>query len=76
MNALVAGEGKLKPVLSGHVYYRLRPTGAAQADQPVGQQRRDLAPTLRRGHVLRGQMGDWAVAARRCALDSRSMHFV
>jgi len=61
MNALVAGEGKLKPVLSGHVSRLRRLPGTAKADEPIGQQRRDLAPTLRRGHVLRGQMGDWAV---------------
>jgi hypothetical protein len=49
MNALVAGEGKLKPVLSGHVFQWLRPTGATKADQPIGEQRRDFAPTLRCG---------------------------
>jgi hypothetical protein len=54
MNALVAGEGKLKPVLSGH-----GAIGAAQADQPIGEQRGDLAPTLRRCHVLRGEVGNF-----------------
>jgi hypothetical protein len=58
MNALVAGEGKLKPVLSGQVCRLRRLPITAQADEPFGQQRRDLVPTLFRGHVLRGEMGD------------------
>jgi hypothetical protein len=58
MNALVAGEGKLKPVLSGQVSRLRRLPITAQADEPFGQQRRDLVPTLFRGHVLRGEMGD------------------
>ena len=54
MNALVAGEGKLKPVLSGQVCCLRRLPGTAQAEKPVGQQRRNLVSTLFRRHVLRG----------------------
>ncbi len=72
MNALVAREGKLKPVLSGHVFRWLMPTGAAKADQPVGEQRRDLGSTLRRGHVLGGLMVDWQ-SLRTVALSTREV---
>jgi len=57
MNALVARKAKLKLALRSPSCGRAG-AGAAKAGQPIGQQRRDLAPTLLRRHPVRGDMVD------------------
>ena len=52
MNALVARKAKLKLALSGRSCGRAS-VGAAKADKSIGEQRRDLAAALFRGHPIR-----------------------
>ncbi|MCE2646336.1 MAG: hypothetical protein LW835_14215 [Burkholderiaceae bacterium] len=69
MNALVAGKAKLKLTLRSPPCGRAK-VGAAKADEPICEQRRDLAPTLLGGHPVGGYLVDFMHRYRSCPSNS------
>lgn len=72
MNALVAREAKLKLAL-WDPNCGLPRVFAPQADQPIGQQRGDLASTLLRRHPVRGERVDFVHRYRSALSNSHAV---